>query len=294
MSTPRNCHYVSRFHTAPWETADRQLIYYDFRTQKIGRRSSKTLFSANELNDPETEARLNRLVETPLARVRGGLTSGMVETPDWVTYRAAAMMVLLQAPRTIAAREGVDDDKLARMLTLPEEQLDQLVQLCLRGKRLMTYRVDETERVCFTSAGIFALPVVDPRVPGGMHGAIATPLDQRTFMAIISETASFDEIHRMATHGSYFTGTSVGLLGDKVVLPPDVVEANDPVALGNEIARWRRLNVENAEAFKRLAEIALAMEQRFGVKVDHNERFRWARETQARARAANEQRADGK
>jgi len=291
MSTPVNCHWISRFHTKPWETADRQLIFYDFNTRKIGQRYSKTLFSANERNDRETEARLNRLVETPLASVRRGLTSGMVEMPDWPTYRAAAMMVLLQAPRTIAAREGVDGDHLARMLRLPEEQLDQLVQLCMLGKKLMTYRVDESERVCFTSAGIFALPVVDPRVPGGMHGAIATPLDQRTFMAIISDSASFDEIHRMATYGNYFTATSVGLLGDKVALPPDVVAANDPVSLGDEIARWRRNNVETAQAFAMLAESARAMEA-YGVQVDHNDSFRRARDARARARGTKRERTD--
>jgi len=68
MSDVKNCHYISRFHTRPWEVGERDLVY--FETGTVERHTSRTMFSREQLNTPEVEARLNRLVETPLGKIR--------------------------------------------------------------------------------------------------------------------------------------------------------------------------------------------------------------------------------
>ncbi|HVV50787.1 MAG TPA: hypothetical protein VHO06_14070 [Polyangia bacterium] len=75
----RNCHYISRFLTEPWEFDDehgqRQLHYYDFDTDAFDNFSSKNLFAEKDLNSPQVETWLKETLETPLGAVRPRLTA---------------------------------------------------------------------------------------------------------------------------------------------------------------------------------------------------------------------------
>jgi len=72
----KNCHYISRFLTRPWEFGQRQLRYYDFDDDRFSRRSSETLLSQNNLNSPAVETWLRDVLETPLGSARPRLAAG--------------------------------------------------------------------------------------------------------------------------------------------------------------------------------------------------------------------------
>jgi hypothetical protein len=168
MSAPKNCHFISRFLTKPWEVGERQLAYYDFKKERIIRASSRSLFAGYRLNDAHTEQRLNELMETPMADNRLPIAAGRTEIDDSRVYRAIALLIMLQAPRTGAIEEPRRTDAwLSKLLSLPEAELDQVIQLWLEGHQLVAYGVGREDRLFFPSTGMLALPVVDKADPSG-------------------------------------------------------------------------------------------------------------------------------
>lgn len=65
-----NCHYISRLLTTPWEGTQRFLRYYDFDTNQFELRSSRSLLAAEDINSPDVESWLKRMVEDPLGSIR--------------------------------------------------------------------------------------------------------------------------------------------------------------------------------------------------------------------------------
>lgn len=55
----KNCHYISRFLTKPWEFGERQLRYYDFDEDKFDTKSSRSLFAEDGLNAQQVESWLS-------------------------------------------------------------------------------------------------------------------------------------------------------------------------------------------------------------------------------------------
>src|SRR5688572_19739377 len=100
-----NDHYISRFLTQPWEgPPQRSLRYYDCVARKFGSLSSRKLFAAPDLNDPETELRLNQWIETPVSQYLNGARSPhqyivLGEPQTWIASRALACLWFLQMPR---------------------------------------------------------------------------------------------------------------------------------------------------------------------------------------------------
>jgi hypothetical protein len=79
QTTHNNCHYVSRLLTTPWEGAQRFLRFYDFDTGRFELQWSRSLFAAEDINSPEVERWLGRMVETPLGAIRNQIAQGNTE-----------------------------------------------------------------------------------------------------------------------------------------------------------------------------------------------------------------------
>jgi len=278
VSTPKNCHYISRFLTKPWETDDRDLVYYDFRSDRIQRRSSRNLFARDGLNDPKTERLLNRLMETPVGAQRQSIVAGKADLDDWRAYRAIALLLMLQPPRSSAALEPADHgERLAEVLRLPDSELDQLILLWLDKHHLVRYAVPASERLFFPSTGVFALPVTDSVKAGHYDFAFAVPIHPRVFIAYVSETADVDGVAKHATEGMFHAAASVGLHSDLVLIPPTLLASNSEENLRRGVRSWR----ENSRALVANLVKAQALmshaHQRFGVKLDTDAAFARAR-----------------
>lgn len=240
MSDPRNCHYISRLLTKPWETKQRELVYFDVESKRIDRHSSKSLFARDALNAPDIERRLNQLMETPLGKNREEIVIGQTEVSDWRAYRAIALLLMLQPVRSAAALEAHDHgDRLGEILRLPDDQLDQLILRWLEKHRLVRYGIPDGERLFFPSTGIFALPIVDAALPQHFDFAFGVPVHPRVFVAHLSETADIDGLAKFAEAGNFHAAASVGLHSDFVVLPPSLIEINTEKEIGDAISGWR-------------------------------------------------------
>jgi hypothetical protein len=51
----KNCHFVSKFLTRPWEGKDRFLWIYDFISDRFTRQSSNSLLAAEKINSNKVE-----------------------------------------------------------------------------------------------------------------------------------------------------------------------------------------------------------------------------------------------
>ena len=126
----KNCHYVSRFLTKPWEFEDRRLWYYDFDSGTFDRASSRSLFAEDEINSPEVETWLGEILEAPLSRARPQLIKADPRAlDDWQFFRAAVLMLWLQGFRASSVEELEDRRHLDEIARLPIPHLDTMVQM---------------------------------------------------------------------------------------------------------------------------------------------------------------------
>jgi hypothetical protein len=208
-------------------------------------------------------------METPLAEHRDALVTGRVDLDDWRSYRAIALLLMLQPARSSAALEHHDHrNRLAELLRLPDDQLDQLIVLWLDKHRLVRYAIPSEERLYFPSTGVFALPVVDSATPQHFDFAFAVPIHPRVFIARLSETAEIDGLAQRAERGMFHSAVSVGLHSDFVVLPPDVLGGNSEEHICNVLPFWRNNSRELVQNMVMARTLMKAAWDRFGVKLD--------------------------
>jgi hypothetical protein len=131
VSLPRNHHYISRFLTDPWADAERFLRYYDFDTKRFHRRSSKSLFAAEQINSQDVERWLGRMLETPFSRIRDRIVRGAQDL-EQDEYRAALLLVLLQAGRCATLTDLDARQQLDKFVAMQEAELDSFLELAMR------------------------------------------------------------------------------------------------------------------------------------------------------------------
>ena len=126
----RNCHFISRFLTTPWEDGKRQLHFYDFDKDAFGKMSSRNMFAEKELNSQVVEHWLRDILETPLGAVRPRLIARDPNAlTDWRFYRAAILMLWLQGLRLASVDEKDSRLELERLAAEPTTRTDAFVML---------------------------------------------------------------------------------------------------------------------------------------------------------------------
>lgn len=265
-----NDHFISRVHTSPWATSDGWLHYFNYRDGTFGRERVKKLFARDRLNEPDVESRLDALMESKIGNLRDRTRDGRYLLKSWKEYRALALLLLLQGPRTSAALQSPDHGRrLAMLLRMSDAQIDAMVQLWLKGQNLVWHRLPPGEPLFFPSTGVFALPVFDDAVPGGVDFAFATPLDTRTFIAAVSKTADYETFARAAKNGFYYPALSVGLNSDLILIPPHLIGRDGAETLRS----WRDGTRENVQLFTAARELSCIALVGHGARLNVRERF---------------------
>ena len=219
MTDVKDSHYVSRFLLRNWEHAAGKLHYFDFGTGRIHRSSAKSMYTSPTTFPADVEAWQSRVFETPLggyiarakvAHARGDAAAPVPTPSEW---RAITVALLAQPFRTAVAR-GSRDGQLDLLASKDERDLDDVVDAVHQDRRLFV-RFGPTERLCFPEAGIAPLPLI-----GSIRGFFL-PLAPTVFAAIIPrevrEESFKDLVHDLPGVASLL---SVGIEGDRVVLPP--------------------------------------------------------------------------
>jgi hypothetical protein len=223
--TDLNCHFVSRFLTAPWEFGERQLYFYDVKTRTFGQKSSKNLFARPGLNTPETEGILNRLVETPLGKAIGNLTrsTGPDGCPmdDWSIYRAMVLLFPFQTARMVKSpKPGYD---LSSLCAWSEEELNQLAWASQQRYKFITVRAHPGSRFFYPSKGYFIIPLAF--TSSLRPGAIAIPLTERCAIASVPVEIKDEHLAELFAQGGggLAINASVGTrFCEQIVIHPTV------------------------------------------------------------------------
>ena len=236
-----NDHFIPRFLTKPWEAPpQRSLRFYDFGTRSFGRESSRNLFATSDLNDAETEQRLNQWIETPVSQYLAGKRAGgtrtvLAEPPNWRVQRALARLWLFQTPRLAEARRRsagladpapapAGDESLAEALGRGERCLDELVAALTEASQVVVATIPAAEWLLFNDRGYFPVPVV------GHEPIMALPLSTVHFVSVVPRSTPDDALQNAINpEFSRITALSVGpskKVG-KVVVPPDQYPAVD-------------------------------------------------------------------
>jgi hypothetical protein len=220
----KNCHYISRSLTRPWETSDRRLRFYDFDADRWRQGPSSSLFAGDGLNVQHVETWLDKIIEAPLSLCRKKLTAGSTDVlEEWSFYRAATLMLWLQGMRVKSVGDHDARRDLEHLATRSTDETDQLV-VAIREEydlALVTTvgKGGMFAPLFFPSSGLFPLTYPDTGCLSGHSVALGLPLNLTS--AIVSlprENAGVRDVSRLP--GS-LSNLSVGIdNARKVVVPP--------------------------------------------------------------------------
>jgi hypothetical protein len=256
----KNCHYISRFLTRPWEVVDRQLDYYDFESKSFGRLSSKRLFAEDQINSSAVEIWLRDVLETPLAAARPKLVAAHPRAlDDWCFFRAAVLMLWLQGARTQSVEDEDAKRELEWIAALSMPDLDGLVNEIRQDFefRLVTTIAPDgmVAPIFYPSSGIFPVWHRDGGAVGGWHRGIGMPLDIHTvFVATGAQThGEIDFSLWPASISNWSVGTSASR---RVVIPPPSLTVHKKTSLQDAILEIRGMNDEVNNCVRRAIVIA--------------------------------------
>ncbi len=262
MNELANCHFISRFLTAPWEFAERQLYFVDVEAQTLSHHSSRNLFALRGLNTRQTEERLNELVETPVARYREKSAGG--PPPDeipWDIHRALFLIVLFQLPRVIEGVLGKSDFTLDDVFRSSKAELDALIRQYENSRQLVVVTTPN-DTLFYPSSGVFFLPIKSDTALLPYEYCLGVPLDLNLVAVTAPKGADLDFLLKRTSRPGWYSCRSAAIdrLATKIVVPPTIVErAPDKDQLVAHVLDCQRLNrglIENIERTHSLLENA--------------------------------------
>lgn len=242
----KNCHYISRFLTRPWERDQRRFRVYNFERSNFENGFSASFFSEEGLNEQHVETWLDHTLERPLSNCRRKLAKGQLDAlEDWSFYRAATLMLWLQGIRVRSLHNDDARRSLAILASCDVAETDQLV-VSIRDEYdlalVRTIRVgDEVAPLFFPSTGIFPFSFVDSGCLSGWSVGLGLPLDlMSAVVAVPRNGTGIRDISRVpASIANFSVGTSAAR---NVVVPPIVLEGIGEAEIARNLEKQRVLN----------------------------------------------------
>lgn len=252
-----NSHFVSRFLTEPWEHGDRRLWYYDFDRNEVRQSSSRSLFAAEGTNTPDVEARLNQVIETPVAQAITrlvGVAAQEEQGLEWPLFRAVSLLLSLQPFRAVPTPERAQ--RLEEFVMLTDAELDELAGAVNASYQLGRITVRGDAPLLYPASGFFPLPA--KAKDDTYKAAIALPVGGRHVFVACPRTIDWrsEAAHWTANGSGFVANMSVGT-SSKVVIPPFAMADPKPVsgkmhALRDQAVELITLCAEHNEALERL------------------------------------------
>jgi hypothetical protein len=220
----KNCHYISKSLTRPWEADQRRLRFYDFETGRFATGFAASLFAGESLNPQHVETWLDKTIEGPLSICRRKLAAGETNAlEEWSFYRAATLMLWLQGTRVKSVGDHDARRSLENLASRSIEETDQLVVAMREEYDLaLVTTVGKNGMLAplfFPSSGIFPITYPDTGCVSGHSIALGLPLDMwSALVALPRDQAGVRDVSRIP--GS-ISNLSVGVANArKVVVPP--------------------------------------------------------------------------
>jgi hypothetical protein len=135
-----------------------------------------------------------------------------------------------------------NDQGLASMLDLPDDQIDLATRAFMQQKTLVRLgSANPAHALFYPDGGMFSMATRDPGCLTGWSWGMAVPLLPSIAFAWVSESADFDWLFEQCRATPLLRGLSMsGPKASRVVLPPDLAVAGLPQVLTSELLRYRR------------------------------------------------------
>ena len=225
--------------------------------------SSRSLFATVGVNSAETEARLNRLVESPIAAARQQLwaSSGEVSPKlEWPLFRALALLVLLQPFRASESPDG--PQTLEATLARPASEIDGLAHAIGDRYRLMRVTVHPQAPLFYPSDGWFPLPA-EPTGRPCVFG-IAVPLTARHAFIGVPAAVGPRQTEIWSAHGAGLVSNySIGHRSRRLVIHPIAVDGLPNSQLAETIRTTPRSVAHAVELCRELSDVVHRMDAMF-------------------------------
>lgn len=240
----QDSHWISRSLLRRWERAPGKLRCFDFSTGRVSRGSAKGTFVSPTPFPADVEADLGAIVETPLgdylARCRTA-GKGLVVTPNEREDHAIILALMCQSMRT---KHAQGDEALHDIASLLRDGVERRRAFVTGARHSFEFLGANLvrDRLFFPESGSVSLPVA------GCHGWML-PLSPTAFIACLpkyvfqAEPRSSAEADFPVVEGSrdaalnallstpgVLTTISVGIVGDRVVLPPEMTGSDEEIA----------------------------------------------------------------
>ncbi len=244
-NTPTNNHYVSRFLTKSWEFQDgtkRMLWFYDFKTKKINKASSKKLFAVENVFDGQIEDLFNKYIETPLAKFIGSLSGNeSLEIKDWAIQRALHLVFLAQTQRFSEAKSVGAERGLTNMLTKGELFLDGAASINMQESMLVRLHLPPPRILFYPEIGAFPIALPDTECPTRWAFAFGIPITPQFALLMVPKS-----VDQEAFKSQPIWHYSVGLdnHAQRIIIPPFIVEDNSHQVIADEIESARKVSRE--------------------------------------------------
>ena len=240
------------------------------------KRSTRTLYASEGLNEPAVEARLNKLVENPLARfVQNDMRRQLPKEPiavhrtidDPEARRAVALVFLVQAARGFDGTRATDDS-LSKLMAMPDEVLDAYAAAFWFDHRIATFAVPREVRLFLPELGWYPFPAIDQK-----HGPVwgsALPINPRLALFAVPKALEF-----------FYTDINVALLANfsvgfggshcaRVVLSSALVDTHGVGRLETELPIMRAQVEALGKLWERSRSLVADAHRRAGLEPPHS------------------------
>jgi hypothetical protein len=263
-----NCHFVSKFITKPWENENRELIYYDFLTDKIEHESYLYLFSRPDDNSHEEETFINKYIEAPLTDLQNIVINNK-PIKKWKVYRAIYLLGLLQAPRFFKNIEGYGPD-ISKLFLTQEETINSVVKFYDKSFCIKYYHLSYEEHLFFPELGFFVLPLIVPNEPSIFKFAYCLPIDPKILIMITPRDIDEEIANIILSVPQLIMGFSVGIVNlcNKVVIPLELLNIFPQDKIIEAIKYWRSLSDKYLRSTTDLMNHALKIYDKLGINMN--------------------------
>ncbi len=272
-----NDHYVQRAlmkfwsrYSAATDSWDNEVWFFDFRAKRLKKRSTRNLFAREGLNTPDVEARLGRLIESPLARfahddMRRRTSSPAVDTekisdPD--VMRAVALVFLIQGARGLDGL-GVTSDSVSRWLAMSDGHLGWFANRFWENHRIATFTVPKNVTLFLPETGWYPFPIIDQKI--GAAWCSALPLNPRVALVGIPREAdlAYNDFN-VAAIANFSVGVSAQ--GARVVVPTVSVDTHGQAPLASALPPMRADAERMAKTIEKMRQVIATAYQLVGLE----------------------------
>lgn len=267
--TTKNCHYVARSLTKPWEHErphrNRELRYYCFKTDRIDFDSSKKLLAKHKLLTPEEEKRFSELIEMPLGNFKDKhLKSSFID--DYNIFRALFLYFMFQVERfnLVVEREG-NGWNLSELLNMPDEQLNTISEDMRKKFKIVAMNTIEGHLLFFPEVGYYTFPILCSETQYPVR-ALALPLYSTLCLCLVPHGPTEDDLQASRNVMMQF---SVGLNDNyNICLIPNELKDNDEKFIIDTIKDYRARAIDHQKQCDELDYLVRYMYASVGLNFD--------------------------